>query len=115
MDISANIKRIRKIKNLSQKQVALEIGITQAQYSVIESGKTVPTIPTLQKISKVLEVDLYALIKEPNQEDEINLPLLEKVKLLNTLEEEEKKHIFGIIDIAIAKKRLKDSLTNLIK
>ncbi len=115
MDIAGNVKRIRKLKNLSQKQVALEIGIAQAQYSVIESGKTVPTIPTLEKIAKVLEVDVTEFFKDPSKnDDEINLSILEKVKLINSLEKDEKEALFKMIDIAISKKQLKDSLTSLI-
>lgn len=115
MDIAENIKRIRKLKNLSQKQIAMEIGIAQAQYSVIESGKTIPTVPTLQKIAKVLEVDITEFFLDPNkQNDEINLSILEKVKLIDTLDEEEKNNLIGIIDMAIAKKKLKDNLSNLL-
>jgi hypothetical protein len=37
---------------------------------------------------------------------------VEKLRLLNQLEESEKKSIFNIIDIALTKKRLKDTLSN---
>jgi hypothetical protein len=37
---------------------------------------------------------------------------VEKLRLLNQLEEVEKKSIFTIIDMAITKKRLKDTLSN---
>ena len=115
MNISGNIKRIRKIKNLSQKQVALDIGITQGQYSVIESGKTIPTVPTLQKIADVLEVKITEFFSDPDSnEQDINLSILEKVKLIDQLEEDEKKNLMGIIDMAISKKKLKDNLSNLI-
>ena len=115
MDIAANIKRIRKIKDLSQKQVAMEIGIAQAQYSVIESGKTVPTIPTLQKIAKVFQVNINEFFKIKGEiENEINLSILEKVKLIDSLEDDEKEALIKMIDIAISKKKLKDNLTNLI-
>ena len=115
MDIAANIKRIRKLKNLSQKQIAMEIGIAQAQYSVIESGKTIPTVPTLQKIARALEVSITEFFLDPDkQNDEINLSILEKVKLIDTLDEGEKKNLLGIIDMAIAKKKLKDNLSSLL-
>jgi transcriptional regulator with XRE-family HTH domain len=78
IDIPANIKRFRKLKNLSQKEVAMSIDIAQAQYSVIESGKTIPTIPTLEKIANVFEIDITELIKPSSPEEDINLPLLEK-------------------------------------
>ncbi len=115
MDIAKNIKRIRKLKNLSQKQIAMEIGIAQAQYSIIESGKTVPTIPTLEKIAKVLEISIIEFFNDPNSKDEeINLSILEKVKLIDTLDQAEKENLMGIIDMAIAKKKLKDNLQNLL-
>ena len=115
MNVTTNIKRIRKLKNLSQKQVALNINIAQAQYSVIESGKTIPTIPTLEKIAKVLEVNITEFFKNPTKEnEEINLSILEKIKLIDKLDEDEKNCLLKIIDIAIAKKRMKDNLENIL-
>jgi transcriptional regulator with XRE-family HTH domain len=115
MDIAANIKRIRKLKNLSQKEVALTINIAQGQYSTIESGKVVPTIPTLEKIAKVLEVDITEFFRDPTiEEEQINLSILEKVKLIDTLEQDEKEALLKMIDIALAKKNMKDNLSNLI-
>lgn len=115
MDIPANIKRLRKLKNLSQKEVALAINMGQGQYSVIESGKIVPTIPTLEKIAKVFEVSLTEFFKSNGElEEDINLPLMEKIKMIDTLEEEERNCLLKMIDIALAKKRMKDNLSNLI-
>jgi transcriptional regulator with XRE-family HTH domain len=115
MDIATNIKKIRKIKNLSQKEVALSVEIAQGQYSTIESGRVVPTIPTLERIAKVLEVDITEFFKDPNKpEEELNISILEKVKLIDTLEADEKNCLLKMIDIAIAKKRMKDNLSTLI-
>ncbi len=114
--ISTNIKRLRKVKNLSQKEVAMSIDIAQAQYSVIESGKTVPTLTTLEKIANVFEVDLSQLVKKSSIADEdINLSILEKVKLIDTLDKDEKTCLLKMIDIAISKKKMKDNLTNMMK
>lgn len=41
-----------------------------------------------------------------------NKSMVERLKLLDELEETDKKSIFNIIDIAITKKRLKDTLSN---
>ena len=113
--IAENIRRIRKLKNLSQKEVAMAIDIAQAQYSVIESGKNVPTLPTLEKIAKVFETDIAQLLKKPGaNDDEVNLSILEKVKLIDTLEKEEKNCLLKMIDIAIAKKRMKDNLASIM-
>ena len=113
--ISRNIKRLRGLKKLTQKEVALSVEIPQGQYSRIEGGKVTPTIPTLNKIAGLFDISLSELLKEDmNMEEELNLPLLEKVKKLGELEEDERNAIVKLIDMALSKKRLKDSLTSLI-
>ncbi len=47
MDLSQNIRSIRKAKGLSQKEVVLSAGLDAGQYSRIENGKTDPSISTL--------------------------------------------------------------------
>ena len=49
-----------------------------------------------------------------NEEDVVNLPLLEKIKIIDTLEADEKKVLLKLIDMAVSKKKLKDNLSNLI-
>lgn len=43
----------------------MSIDIAQAQYFVIESGKTVPTLVSLDKIATVFEVDISQLVRKP--------------------------------------------------
>ena len=112
--ISANIKRLRKLKGFSQKEVCLTVGIPQGQYSVIENGKVVPTIPTLEKLAKVFEVSVSEFFKDDSAEEVANLPLLEKIKLIDQLDKDEQEALLKLIDIAISKKKLKDNLSNLI-
>ena len=115
MKIADNIKYLRNMKNLSQKEVSIALAMDQPQYSRIESGKVEPTISSLEKIAKVFEVSLADLVTEKSDlTKDINLPLLEKIKLIDQLEELERTSILTIIDIAISKKRMKDNLSNLI-
>jgi len=86
------------------------------EYSVLESGKVVPTLPTLEKIANVFEVDISQLVRKTNvSEDDINLSILDKVKLIDTLEKDEKSCLLKMIDIAIAKKKMKDNLATLMQ
>jgi transcriptional regulator with XRE-family HTH domain len=112
--IAENIKRLRKLKQLSQKQVSLEVGMPQGQYSLVENGKVMPTIPTLEKIAEVFEVSIREFFLNNNEEEAVNLPLLDKIKIIDTLENDEKDALLKLIDMAISKKKLKDNLTNLI-
>lgn len=117
MDIGDKIKLFRTNKNLSQKEVALSIGIDQAQYSRIESGKVEPTISSLEKIAEALAVKISDFFSEENPIDinSYDKSIVDKLRLIDELEENEKKSIFSIIDIALTKKRLTDSLTNALK
>ena len=110
--IAENIQRLRKLKKFSQKQVSIEVGIPQGQYSLVENGKVMPTIPTLEKIASVFEVPLAELFKTDDVEV-TNMPLLEKIKLIDDLEEDEKQALLKLIDMAVSKKKLKDNLQNL--
>lgn len=44
----------------------------------------------------------------------LSLPLLEKIKLLDQLGEEERSALLKVIDMAISNKKLKDNLSNLL-
>lgn len=114
MNVAEQIRNIRKAKNLSQQEVAEKIGIDRAQYSRVETGKSEPTITSLEKIAKALEVDIIDFFKSTNSYDvnSYDSSLIEKVKLIDGLNEEQKKSIFNIIDTAVANKRLKDTLSN---
>lgn len=112
--VSNNIKRLRSLKNFSQKEVCLSIDIPQGQYSRIENGKVEPTISSLEKLAKVFEVSVAEFFKTDDLKDVVNLPLLEKIKLIDQLNEDEQDALIKMIDIAISNKNLKDNLSNLL-
>jgi len=51
-------------------------------------------------------------IGEPIDVNSYDKSIVERLRLLDQLEETEKASIFNIIDMAITKKRLKDTLSN---
>jgi transcriptional regulator with XRE-family HTH domain len=113
------MRLIRDNKRLSQKEVALSVGIPQGQYSRIENGKVEPSLSTLEKLTNFFGISMAELFQTNKQlintnPDPVNLPLLEKVKMLDLLDKDEQTALLKLIDIAITKKMLKDSLTNLV-
>ena len=56
--LGLKIKELRKRKGLTQEQLAELIDMEQNSISVIESGRNFPTLGTLEKIAKVLDVNL---------------------------------------------------------
>lgn len=68
-NIGENIKRIRKEKGYSQKQLAEKLGTTPQNLAQYENGKRIPKIETLDKIAYALDV-FIADIKEDITWDE---------------------------------------------
>ena len=67
-DLSRRLTVARKLKRMSQADVAKEVGITQAAYSTYETGKVLPTLLTLYALSEVLEANIAWLLGLPEGE-----------------------------------------------
>ena len=68
-ELFVKVLGILKEKNLTQKDLAQEIGITPAALSKILSGKFLTKITTAQKISKALDVPLSYLMDNSSKTD----------------------------------------------
>jgi transcriptional regulator with XRE-family HTH domain len=62
MYIAERIRTYREAKNLSQGDIEKRTGLLRCYISRVENGHTVPSIETLEKISRSLEVPLYQLL-----------------------------------------------------
>lgn len=61
--LGARIKELRKARGLSQDQLSEKINIDPKHLSRIEVGKSYPSLDTLEKISKVLKVEIKDLFE----------------------------------------------------
>ncbi len=59
--LGKNIKKAREARNISQEKFSELIGIGASALSKIESGKSYPTIQTLEQIVKILKIKPYIL------------------------------------------------------
>lgn len=62
VELGENIRKIRELKGFSQQVFGNELTISQKQVSRIETGKTSVTFLLLNRICKVLDVDLKTLL-----------------------------------------------------
>src|SRR5712691_195765 len=59
MVISNRLRTIREKKDLSQGDIEKRTGLKRCYVSRVENGHTVPSIETLEKMARALEVPLY--------------------------------------------------------
>jgi transcriptional regulator with XRE-family HTH domain len=72
MVIGDKVKMLREQKNLSQGAIEKRTGLLRCYLSRVENGHTVPSVDTLEKLARALEVPMYRLfteeehVKKPN-------------------------------------------------
>lgn len=89
----------------------------QAQFSSIENGKTDPTFSAIEKDAKASRVGMAKLVNADDIFTDVNSydkSGIEKMALVDQMEGKEKTNFFSILDALVSKKRLKDSLSNVL-
>ena len=71
MLVGERIRAIREEKNLSQGDIEKRTGLLRTYLSRIENGHMVPSVDTLEKFARALEVPLYELFYEGEELPEL--------------------------------------------
>jgi len=118
MNINKRIKEIRELKGMTSKDVVSAIeDMSISSYSRIENSRIEPSVTTLRKVAKALDVRISELVEEDTVFDEVksyDSSLIVKVRLIEELTEEERKIVFSLVDALISKKKLKDALAGVL-
>ena len=62
MEIGKRIRTLREAKGLSQGEIEKRSGLLRSYISRVEGGYTAPSLATLDKFAKALEVEPYQLL-----------------------------------------------------
>jgi transcriptional regulator with XRE-family HTH domain len=81
MIIGDRLRVLREAKNLSQGHIEQRTGLLRCYISRVENGHTVPSVETLEKMARALEVPLYQLFYNGNRPPQ--LPTLLKGKTVD--------------------------------
>ena len=75
MNIGETIRNYRLQKGMSQGDIEKRTGLLRCYLSRVENGHTVPSLETLEKIARALEVPLYQLFYEDEKTSDMKLRL----------------------------------------
>ena len=82
-----NLVQLRKMKKLTQEDIAAKVGVTRQAVAKWESGETLPDLDKSRRIAEVLEVSLDDLANyEPEKNMGLGLP-------------PKGKHLFGVVTV----------------
>jgi len=74
MIIAERIRSLREFKNLSQGDIEDRTGLIRCYISRVENGHTVPTLHTIEKIARALEVPLHMLFYDGEEPPKLPRP-----------------------------------------
>src|ERR1700734_2710599 len=75
MLLANRLRTLRAEKQLSQGDIQQRTGLLRCYISRVENGHTVPSIDTLEKMARALEVPMYQLFYEGEKRPKLpNLP-----------------------------------------
>lgn len=114
--VGKTIKGIREEKGLTQQQIAELVHMHRSNYSKVESGERELSIEAVNTVAKYFGMTIDQLVNfDGNIPDEVTVEdksLIEQVKLIAELEQEEKNMVFKMIDTFLTKKKFKDFFQN---
>jgi transcriptional regulator with XRE-family HTH domain len=73
VQVAKAIRGLRQRQGLSQRQLAMRMGVPRTYVSKIENEKATPTLSSLERLARALEVSVPDLLREcgPTREDDV--------------------------------------------
>ncbi|MDE3104278.1 MAG: helix-turn-helix transcriptional regulator [Acidobacteriota bacterium] len=66
LQVATAVRDLRRVRNLSQRQLAARMNVPRTYISKIENGKAMPTLSSLDRLAKALQVEISALLRDAN-------------------------------------------------
>lgn len=70
MSLGERLRLLREAKHLSQGEVQKRTGLLRSYISRLENGHSVPTLQTLEKLARAMEIPLYQLFPDSEEQPE---------------------------------------------
>ena len=108
MSFGKRLQEARKQKGLSQEELANHLNTKAPVIGRYEREEMKPSIEVAAKLSELLEVSLDYLVG--NTDIQVDKVVLKRVLEISKFSDEDKEHIFAVLDAFIAKRKIQSIL-----
>ncbi len=108
MDFGSSVVELRKEQGISQTDFASQLGIHKNVLGRYERNEVLPSIEIARKIADILDVSLDYLTGKADVQMDKNTR--KRILEVSKFEEQDKEHIFSVIDAFIAKRKIQSIL-----
>lgn len=107
------VKKLRKQKGWTQKELGNRIGVTYTQLNKYEGGTNAPPLDKLQALASALETSIdYLVTGQLGEEVPLhNTRLIQRFRELESFDPEDQETVIKLIDAMIAKQRMASAMT----
>ena len=108
MDFGSLVVQLRKEQNISQTDLAAQLGIHKNVLGRYERNEVLPSIEIARKIADILDVSLDYLTGKVDVEMDKNTQ--NRILEVSKFEDADRDHIFSVIDAFVAKRKIQSIL-----
>ena len=113
--IGTRLRKFRKLKDWTQKELGQRAGVDWKNISSYESGRLVPSERTLKRFAEALEIPVEELIAEESTQPALAIADQEMLRLFREatkLPESEQKHIKWMLSMALRQGRIQEVMAS---
>ena len=112
--LASNMKRLRKARKWSQSDLAERIGVHLTHVSRVETGKYIPALDFAIKVAQAFGISVDALLcEQADGFQDVRIEdknLAERLRLLESLDKNERNALMTVIDAMLTKNRIRQML-----
>ena len=105
-----DLRKWRERKGLSQKEVAISLGVAPPQISKWESGTTDPTLENLIKLSELYGITLDEIIGRPQLDGTLTHEERDMVRIMRRMNQEGRKAVMNYAEFTLSKDEFRKEL-----
>ena len=109
MKFGEKISKLKKLKKMSQVELAEKTGISRDAISKYERGDVMPSVEYAKRIADVLGVSLDYLVNDSDQEEVLDNEAVKRIKEIQLLPKQDKEKILSVVDALIRDTKAKQA------